>query len=241
MTLKAIIWDWEGTLVDEGEQLFQTRKYITESAQLIGYKTKFPYANKKEMIEQMLPPKEEYEKLGFHFKTDINTIKDLFAAGINANPAKAYSFSKELLEMTKQMGLMNILISNKQKKYLEKEVQTEGLIDYFQIILGLGDFTKLKPDFESTQKVLDLLTISPKDVLIIGDSLGEIRMAKAHGIKIISVTWGLGKAGDLKKEGAEFYASKPEELKNILTLIKRLDALPEKEAKPMKMNKDYTI
>lgn len=241
MTIKAIIWDWEGTLVDEGEQIYQARKYVAESAAKIGYKIHFPYSNKEEMLEQMLPAKQEYKKMGFNFTTDLKMIKELFATGIERTTPKAYPFSKDLLETTKQMEFMNILISNKQKKYLEKEVENQGLINYFQIILGLGDFTKLKPDFEAVQKILDLLTLTPKDVIIIGDSTGEIRMAKTHGVKMISVTWGMGKAEELKKENAEFYASKPEDLKNILTLIKRLDALPQREAKPMKMHKDYTV
>ncbi|VVB71232.1 Pyrophosphatase PpaX [uncultured archaeon] len=241
MTLKAIVWDWEGTLVDEGEQLFQARKYVAESAQRIGYKTSFPYSNKQEMLEQMLPPKEEYEKFGFHFKTDVNTIKDLFAAGINNTPAKTYTFSKDLLEFTKQLGFINVLVSNKQKKYLEKEVQNQGLTQYFEVILGSGDFTKLKPDFEGIQKALDALRLMAEEIIIIGDSVGEIRMAKTHNAKIISVTWGLGKTNELKEEKASFYATNPQELKNVLTLIKKMDSLPQREAKPMKMNKDYTI
>lgn len=52
----------------------------------------------------------------------------------------------------------------------------------------------------------------PADVAIVTDTVGDVREGRAHGIRVIGVSWGMHRAADLLGAGAELVALWPEEL-----------------------------
>jgi len=68
----------------------------------------------------------------------------------------------------------------------------EGLqvADHFTAVVG-GDEALRKPDPEGTLRILERSGVSPRDAVLVGDSLVDLATAQAVPIRFVPVAWGL--------------------------------------------------
>lgn len=70
------------------------------------------------------------------------------------------------------------------------------------VAVTADDVTRTKPDPEGMLKALDLLGLSPEDVVSLGDHPVDMQAAKAAGVHAIGTTHGFSTAAELKAAGA---------------------------------------
>jgi beta-phosphoglucomutase len=89
------------------------------------------------------------------------------------------------------------LASGARREEIETTLQNTGLHDYFRVVVGAEDFTRGKPNPESYLLALDLLNsrldgasppILPGECLVIEDSIGGVKGARAAGMKCLAVS-----------------------------------------------------
>jgi phosphoglycolate phosphatase len=71
------------------------------------------------------------------------------------------------------------------------------LVEHFQHVQGTDGFPS-KPKPEVLQRAMLALGVSPEDCLMVGDSVPDIVAARAAGVKVCAVSYGYGKAEELR-------------------------------------------
>ena len=94
------------------------------------------------------------------------------------------------------------VISNTTREYFERSFP-KALAELFRETLFADEVEKPKPSPEPLLRILQALGIAPEEGCYVGDSLLDVKMAKAAGVKMFSVTTGYETRDELTKAGAD--------------------------------------
>ena len=96
-------------------------------------------------------------------------------------------FVPELLTFLKENGIKTALASSTKYEIVLKELKQEGLIDYFDVIIGGDLVTRSKPEPDIFLKAINDLGEKAENCFIVEDSYNGIRAAYASGAKPVMV------------------------------------------------------
>lgn len=194
MKIKLIIFDLDGTLVDSSIDINNALNYAIE-----------PYDLQKLTVEKTISLIGEgltklVERLLGEDRKDIlpKVLKrfiDHYSAHLTDH-TKAYPGVRETLEGLS--GYKKAVISNKREFLSKRLLEDLDLAVYFDSILGSDSAGEKKPSPKPLLKVMEILSCSPDETLIVGDSNFDIEAGKAAGIKAIAVSYGYKKIEILK-------------------------------------------
>lgn len=80
-----------------------------------------------------------------------------------------------------------------------------GLLPRFAAVVG-GDDAPRKPDPTGLLEIMVQVGASPGETVVIGDSRHDVATARAAGVAMVAVTWGLSSRADLAQAGATVFA-----------------------------------
>ena len=109
-------------------------------------------------------------------------IRDVLNTKIPLRP-----FAREILEFLKKNGIKIALASSTKYEVVIRELTQEGLIDYFDVIVGGDLVAKSKPEPDIFLKAMSDLGEKPENCFIVEDSANGIRAAYASGARPIMV------------------------------------------------------
>lgn len=115
------------------------------------------------------------------------------------------------------------LISNTVRSLFERTFPRH-LSDLFQVTRFADEVSKPKPSPEPLLNIIQILNITKNECCYIGDSVEDIQMAKAAGVKIFSVATGICSKEELAEAGADLLVANLEELSSQLKIGKSLGA-----------------
>ncbi len=87
----------------------------------------------------------------------------------------------------KTKGIKIGLVSNVGRKALEKALLKLDLHPFFNVVVSRNDVQFMKPSGEGLRLALSRLQVIKDKALYVGDSLDDIRAAKATGVKVIII------------------------------------------------------
>jgi phosphoglycolate phosphatase len=76
----------------------------------------------------------------------------------------------EILNYLKDKGISTSILTNNAKKPTEEVLARFNLTDYFDIVIAREDVSKMKPDKEGLEVIVEKLKLNPDKVLFVGDS-----------------------------------------------------------------------
>jgi len=91
-----------------------------------------------------------------------------------------------------------------------------GVDKYFDLIVTGDDVENQKPSPEGILKFVNKFKLDPKKVLMIGDSVSDVKAARDAGVKIASVLWDSYGIEEVKLLQSDYYFHSVEELKTFL-------------------------
>ena len=180
--IKAIITDFDGTLVD------------TFEANLRAYQQAF--------ADQGLSlTSDTYrECFGYRFERFMSAVgisDDQVAHAIKEGKKEYYphyfEYLKpntpliELIASMKAMGIKTAIASTARKENLMNAVNYLGIAEHFDLIFAGVDVKQGKPSPEIYLKAMEALHVTPEETLIFEDSLVGIEAAKASGAQYMIV------------------------------------------------------
>ncbi|QEE15576.1 HAD family hydrolase [Promethearchaeum syntrophicum] len=132
----CIIWDWNGTLIDDVHTSLECINIILKKHQLATIN--------RENYQQIFtfPVEQYYRKLGFDFtKISFAKLADEFIHEYKKRmlDAKLYPNVKDVLEHLQQMGVKQFVISAMEIGKLKLCIENKGISHYFEDILGLNN------------------------------------------------------------------------------------------------------
>lgn len=103
------------------------------------------------------------------------------------------------------------VLTNKPGPFSRTILEGLGVAGCFARIWGAGDVAARKPDPSGLLRLAAELAAEPGETLMIGDSPTDVVTARAAGVKVIGVAWGLDPAG-LRAAGPDRVVQHPREL-----------------------------
>jgi phosphoglycolate phosphatase len=212
MTLRAVLFDLDGTLVDSLDDLTEAVNYMlanfsrqplssSQVRRLVG-------KGARNLVQRAL---------GMQSSADIEQGLELFlkfnAAHI-ADKSRLYDGARQLLENLSHSGIRMAIISNKDAALSRLILETLAIDDFFEIICGGDTFAEMKPSPLPLMQVIGRFGIPSSQALMVGDSSNDIQAGKQAGIATIGCTWGYGELAELL--GADHLAASCNEVNSIL-------------------------
>ena len=105
----------------------------------------------------------------------------------------------ELLDTLKSRGFNLGIVTQKGRDFefqgcrvgVMKELEELGITGLFSVIVGFEDVPEPKPDPSGMILALSTLRVQPQETLFVGDSLADIKAARAAGCWCCHATWGI--------------------------------------------------
>lgn len=194
----ALLFDFDYTLADSSQAVIESMLYALEN------------------IGLPLPSNDEIRKtigisLGkaletFTGKDDLDTL-DRFIS-LFKEKADEVALDKtyiidgvgSVLVALKQRDIPLGIVSTKFRYRIEDVLRRDGLMDYFEVIIGGEDVVELKPDTEGLNAAISRLKVNRENVLYVGDSVTDAETARNAGVDFAAVLTGV----TLKTDFEEF-------------------------------------
>ena len=197
MKYKHVIWDWNGTLLND-------RWLCVQSVNIELLKRDLPQLTEEGYREVFTFPVEEYyKKIGFSFeKESFNKVGDRFVSyyANNFNKVRLHQNSISVLQEILLSGKTQSILSAGKQEFLDEWVNKHELKKYFIKILGIDNqYATGKSDIGKSW--IDELLYDPKYVVMIGDTGHDSDVASIMGIDCILVDHGHVSNHRLKQTG----------------------------------------
>lgn len=177
---KAVIFDWDGTLVDSTDWVLSAHNHVRQAMNE-------PLWTKEDIFGcSSLSTRELYPQLyGDRANEAISLLFD-YTDKHNLAGANPYEGAKEVLELLTNMGLPLGVVSNKRHEPLNDVIKHMEWDGYFSCAVGAGHAERDKPS--EIPLLLGMSQIDPKlmptDVLYVGDTQTDLLCAQNTGCDV---------------------------------------------------------
>lgn len=182
----TIIWDWNGTLLDDVDICLES---INELLDTRSHKT----LNKMEYRQIFtFPVREYYVKAGFDFSNEpFDKVAMEFIDLYHKKQESAGLFLEvhDVLSFFKQKDFKQVMVSAMEHNSLLKSVNRLGIASYFENINGIEDHYA-ESKIELARNIIDETMQNGSRITLIGDTLHDAEVAQDLGIRCLLVARG---------------------------------------------------
>jgi len=186
MKYKHIIWDWNGTLLDDASECLAVLNELLRRRELPlltenQYRARFDF-----------PVIDFYVGMGFDFKEEsFDDIAHEYHAGYveKVKQCRLQPDAREVLHAFDNAGLTQSLLSAYQRERLKEAVTYFDLDVHFTKLIGMNDYyahSKVK----NGMRWVNELSYEPGEILFVGDTCHDFEVAQAMRTDCILVTFG---------------------------------------------------
>ena len=180
-----IIWDWNGTLLDD-------LHFSIKSINTLLVKRDLKPLNSVEEYRNVFgfPVIDYYKKIGFDFdKEPFEIIAEEFISIYNSyeDLMEIHAGAASVLENIKSREIEQVILSASEKNNLMRQVEKLGIAPYFSRIMGIEDIYaggKLAIGKEYMKQ------INPRQTVFIGDSTHDFEVGRGMGCDVILIAAG---------------------------------------------------
>jgi pyrophosphatase PpaX len=199
LRISCVIFDIDGTLTRTNELIFASFNHI---AQKYLHRTFQPAE-----IVAMFGPPEEGALAPLFGKENLPRIMDELCEFYRAHHhalAGLHPGIEDVLEFLKSKGIRLAVFTGKGKRTTDITLEALGLAGYFDLIVSGNDVEKHKPDPEGIRKVIKAFNLPPEEVVMVGDSVGDIKASRGAGVNMAAVLWDSYDTERVLGAGAEY-------------------------------------
>ncbi len=107
-------------------------------------------------------------------------------------------------------------VTNKAEAFTHPLLKDLGLFDYFTSIVSGDSLAKKKPDPLPLLHSAEVLGVAPENSLMLGDSISDVKAARAAGFQIICMSYGYNHGVDIREAKPDVVIDSMVELKDLL-------------------------
>ena len=206
--LRAVIFDMDGVLVDSLDAM--------REAFSIAY---------REVVGAGEVPFAEYSKhLGRYFP-DIMRIMGLPLAMQEPFVRESYRLAVQvplfdgvrgLLVELRAAGLSLAVATGKSGPRARSLLAHLGVLEFFDHVVGSDEIARAKPAPDIVLRAMDLLGVTPDEVVMIGDAVTDIEAARGASVIAIAATWGESDQAQLLTAEPDYVLRRPADLLRLL-------------------------
>jgi HAD superfamily hydrolase (TIGR01509 family) len=218
LMVKAVIFDWDGTLADTKKAVVQSfQKVLGEAGCRVSdefIERRIGIGTKKTIIEAFRE---------CHIRQDVLTLEKLAKEKIRiqsglTDVVRLFDGVAELLEALH--GRIRIALATmSSRKVVDKLLPEKRIEGYFDVVVTADEIVKPKPDPEVFLVSAAKLGVKPEDCVVVEDSVFGVRAAKAAEMKCIAVSSGAYSREELEEENPDLMINSLVEKERALSFI----------------------
>ena len=140
---------------------------------------------------------------------------DLYAVNTSQRSC-LYPGVREGLDYMKASNYVLGCVTNKAAQFTIPLLKDLGIHDDFVNIVCGDTLTKKKPDPLPLLHSAEVLGVSPEKSLMLGDSVSDVKAARAAGFQIVCMSYGYNHGVDIRESSPDAVIDSMVELKNLL-------------------------
>jgi pyrophosphatase PpaX len=209
---RGILFDLDGTLVDSLQLILSSYRHTMQ--QHLGNAPP-----DDDWLETMGTPLREQLR---RFADGPAQLEQMFRTYIAHNEAnhrrliRTFPGMADTVRRLRSAGYRLGVVTSKIREHAIRELRTCRLDGLFHGLVSASDVTRPKPDPEPIQLGLESIDVAAADCLMVGDSLFDLRAARAAGVDTAAALWGPFDRGQLAEGDPDHWL---EEVSDLLILL----------------------
>jgi|TARA_B110000444_G_scaffold54952_1_gene51114 phosphoglycolate phosphatase len=216
---KLIMIDVDGTLVDSVPDLvFCVDQMMIElGLQLCGEERVRNWVGNgiPKLIERALIDKLDKESISKVYEVAYPIFLKLYSDN-SAIRSRLYDGVKEGLDYLKSKGYLLGCVTNKAEQFTNPLLKKMGIYNDFRLIISGDTLDKKKPDPLPLLHGANFFNMQPNECLMLGDSVSDVRAARAAGFDIICMSYGYNHGNNIEDENPDLVIDSMDQLKEHL-------------------------
>lgn len=184
--ITGIIWDWNGTLLNDMNLCVQTMNELLVKRNLPllsfdGYKDVFSF-----------PVRDYYAKIGFDFEREPFEIPALeFISRYNEQMGgcSLHPDSLDVLKYFDSVGIRQFILSAMRQEELDANLKLHGVSQYFEHVFGLDDHYATSK-IENGHRLISSFNLNVDELVLIGDTVHDFEVASELGCQCVLIANG---------------------------------------------------
>lgn len=194
----GIIWDWNGTLLNDIDLCVQTINGMLQKRNL----QKLSVDKYREVFS--FPVKDYYQKIGFDFITEPFEIPALeFIDSYNGRVqyCKLHENSINVLHYFQSVGIRQFILSAMKQDALDQCLEQQNINHFFEHVSGLDNHYAASK-LENGQQLIAELNLNANELVLIGDTVHDFEVASELGCQCVLISNGHQSRQILESTGA---------------------------------------
>lgn len=188
MTIKAVIFDMDGVLIDAREWHYNA---LNSALNLFGFNISrhehlFSYDGLPTKVKLEILSKEKNLPKGLH--AFINTLKQKYTHELIQQKCKRVFQIQYLLMKLKSEKFKLGVCSNSIKKTMDLMLSSANISNFLDFYLSAEDVSKPKPDPQIYNDAIKKIGLDSNQVIIVEDNINGIKAAKKSGAHVLEVS-----------------------------------------------------
>ena len=216
---KMMLIDVDGTLVDSVPDLAYC---VDEMMQAIGRpghgeaRVRDWVGNGVErLVRRALIGRLDGEPTDEDFERAYPIFLDLYAENTSKR-SLLYPGIEDGLDWLKAKGFTLGCVTNKAAQFTEPLLRDLGIRDYFGLVVAGDTLPKKKPDPLPLLHAAEHFGVSPAESLMVGDSVSDVKAARAAGFSIVCMSYGYNHGEDIREAHPDMVIDSLVELKGLI-------------------------
>lgn len=187
MKYKHILWDWNGTILDDLQINFEiensllSKRGLKEMESIETYHKIFDF-----------PIIKFYENMGFNFETEKfeKVARDYtYEYEMRFHEAEIFPDCEDTLRYFNSLGINQVILSMTERKWLFSQVASHSIDHLFSDILGTGDiYANSKVAIGKMWALQN--SAKGEEVLFVGDTVHDFEVAQSIGCDCVLISRG---------------------------------------------------
>ncbi len=140
---------------------------------------------------------------------------DLYAQNSSVR-STLYEGVIEGLDYLKSKGYLLGCVTNKAEQFTLPLLKSLGIIDYFGIVISGDTLEKKKPDPLPLIHGANFFNINPNECLMLGDSVSDVKAARAASFQIICMSYGYNHGNNIADENPDLVIDSMKQLRDYV-------------------------
>ncbi|MBR0273981.1 MAG: HAD-IIIA family hydrolase [Bacteroidaceae bacterium] len=214
MTLKAIVFDLDGTLLNTLEDLADATNWALRKngmpERTVEEVRSFVGNGVRKLIERAVPDGEQHPL----FEQTFDDFKRYYVVHCQDKTC-LYDGVAEMLQALKAADYRLAIVSNKLQAGVD-ELYERYFKDTVAVAIGERPELQRKPAPDMVELALRELGVTKDEAVYVGDSDVDMQTARNSGLPCISVLWGFRDKAFLEAHGATCFAATPTDVVQLL-------------------------
>ncbi|GMR21619.1 MAG: phosphoglycolate phosphatase [Gammaproteobacteria bacterium] len=170
------------------------------------------------LVRRALIDKLEGEPDDALFQQAYPVFLDLYADN-TCKRSHLYAGVEEGLAWLKSTGVNLGCVTNKAAQFTEPLLKALGIYDDFGIVISGDTLARKKPDPLPLLHAAEHFGVNPETSLMLGDSVSDVKAARAAGFQIVCMTYGYNHGVDIREARPDAVIDSMAELPEVLTAL----------------------